>query len=373
MRRLSVLVVITILAATTLQFGCFSSDSDDERGGVSGFLSKAFKKGGSGVPVVVQRVREREVTQKMTMPAILTSSDRVEVRLPNESRIERFFINVGESVRRGTPLFQISKEEFNIQLAQLRAEQKELQANVEKNTYFLRNRDRLLEEGRITTEQYDSLEGEVEKSESDLEEVNAKLTTLEAQTDQTTVDSPIAGVVQSKLESAGGVAAANTPIVTIVRNDPMIVSFRMAGYEANAVKPGISLEVRLTDIPGERFRAQITSIGAELDPDSNTFPVKATISNPQGILKAGMNAFVELEGSRVQRYYVVPTEAVITDRRRNYVFTVDKGVAHRVRVIPREIRGNIAEIVDGLSDGDMVVVKGQDKLSEGTVVDIWRR
>lgn len=368
MRRIAIFIIALICVGMFISAGC----DDEERGGVGGFLTRTFKKGVSGVPVTVVKARQRQHTVRVTMPGILSPSERVEVSLPNDARIERFLVNVGDYVSNGSPLFQISQEDYNIKLAQLRAEQKELQANLEKNTYFLRNRDRLLEEGRITTEQYDALEDEVEKNEDDLENVNSSLTTMEAQAGKTIISSPISGVVQDTLSSAGGVVVANRPIVTIVRNNPMIVNFRLASYEAKNVTPGMEVEIRLADIPGERFKAKVTSIGAELDRESNTFPVKATLLNPRGIIKAGMNAFIELAGSRIQRYYEIPAEAVIVERRRHYVFTVVRGVAHRVRVIPREIRGDVAEIVEGLHDGDLVVVKGQDKLAEGTVVDIWR-
>lgn len=367
MRRVAASIIVVLCSCLFIQGGCSSREE-----GVGGFLSKAFKKGGKAVPVTVQRPRLVEHSVPITVPAILTPSDRIEVRLPHDARIENFFVNVGETVSRGAALFQLSKEDQNLKLAQLRAEQKELQANLEKNTYFLRNRDRLLEEGRITTEQYDNLESEVEKNEDSIERVRTQLASIEGQTGGSTVtSSPIAGVVQSKLSSAGGVAVANTVIVTIVRNDPMVVNFRLGAYEAKTVRKGMGIKVKLADMLGEQFNATIESIGAELDRDTKTFEVKAEMPNPQGIFKAGMNAFVEFSGSERQEYYVIPSSAVIAERRRYYVYTVVQGAAHRVRVIPRRIQGNVAEIAEGLHAGDMVVVKGADKLSEGAVVDIW--
>ena len=367
MHRKSITILATALLAALIYGGCSS-----EEGGVGSFLTKAFKKGGQGVPVTVQKPKLEEQAVSVAVPGIITASDRTDVKLPGNARVETFFVNVGESVKKGTALFQISREDQNLKIAQLRAEQKELQANLEKNTYFYRNRDRLLEEGRITNDQYESLEAEVDRNEDDLERISGQLATLEAQAEGTTVvSSPIAGVVQKKLSSAGGVAVANTPIVSIVRNNPMIVTFRLASYEAKNVRTGMTVEVRVADLRNEQFNATIESVGTELNRDTNTFEVKATLPNPQGIFKAGMNAFVEFSGPETQRYYVVPSSALIIDRRRYYVYTVVQGAAHRVRVIPRNIRGGVVEIAEGLHDNDLVVVKGADKLSEGTMVDIW--
>lgn len=367
MLRKSVIIMTAVLVAAFAYVGCSS-----EEGSVGGFLTKAFKKGGQGVPVTVQKPELEEHAVSVAVPGILTPSDRVDVKLPTNARVETFFVNVGDTVRKGAALFQISREDQNLKIAQLRAEQKELQANFEKNTYFYRNRDRLLEEGRITTEQFESLEAEVDKNEEDLDRVSNQLATLEAQAEgATVVSSPITGVVQNKLSSAGGVAVANTPIVTIVSNNPMVVTFRLASYEAKNVQRGMPAQIRIADLRDEEFVATIESVGTELNRDSNTFEVKATLPNPQGIFKAGMNAFVEFSGPETQRYYVIPASALVIDRRRYYVYTVVQGAAHRVRVIPRNIRAGVVEIAEGLADNDLVVVKGADKLSEGTMVDIW--
>jgi len=367
MRRKSAIIILAAIIAGLVYVGCSS-----EEGGVGGFLTKAFKKGGQGVPVTVQKPKLEEHAVSVAVPGILTSSDRTEVKLPGNARIETFFVNVGETVKKGTALFQISREDQNLKIAQLRAEQKELQANLEKNTYFYRNRDRLLEEGRITTEQFESLEAEVDKNEEDLDRISGQLATLENQAEGATViSSPIAGVIQNKLSSVGGVAVANSPIVTIVRNNPMVVTFRLASYEAKNVRKGMPAQVRIADLRNEEFTATIESVGTELNRDTNSFEVKATLPNPQGIFKAGMNAFVEFSGPEKQRYYVIPASALVIERRRYYIFTVVQGAAHKVRVIPRNIRGGVVEIAEGLADNDLVVVKGADKLSEGTMVDIW--
>lgn len=367
MRRKSAIIIITALAAALVYVSCSS-----EGGGVGGFLTKAFKKGGQGVPVTVQKPKLMEHAVSIAVPGILTPSERVDVKLPGNSRVETFFVNVGDVVKKGTALFQISREDQNLKIAQLRAEQKELQANLEKNTYFYRNRDRLLEEGRITTEQFESLEAEVDKNDEDLERVSNQLSASEAQAEGATViSSPIAGVVQKKLSSAGGVAVANTPIVSIVRNNPMIVTFRLASYEAKNVQKGMPVELRIAAFRNDQFTANVKSIGTELNRDSNTFEVKATLPNPQGIFKAGMNAFVEFSGPEKQRYYVIPASALVIERRRYYIYTVVRGTAHKVRIIPRNIRGGIVEIAEGLHDNDMIVIKGADKLSEGTIVDMW--
>jgi len=97
------------------------------------------------------------------------------------------------------------------------------------------------------------------------------------------------------------------------------------------------------------------------------------ISNPDNIYKIGMMAQVEFDSVEKQKYFSVPEEAVISDSRRYYVFTVSQGVAHKVLVVIKDKKDGRVDIVNGLMDNDLVVVKGNKELQEGSVVDIWRQ
>ena len=363
--KIAVLSASLFFAAVIVASGC----ADEDRG----FLDRVLKGGGSAVPVTVANVVVRERASKIDAPAELTPSDTAEISLPDEVTIERMLVSDGEMVEAGDRLFRISEEDLSTQLAILRADLREAQANLEKNTYFLRNRDRLLDEGRIDRNQYDNLDAEVEANEASVEKTQLQIGQMEDRLANLTITSPVSGAVSGIAASSGLTVPAGRAIMSIVSVNPMIATFKLAAHEATTVKPGMQVGVRLTDVSGERSVGKITSVGTRLDPKTDTFEVKASIPNPTGFLKAGMRADVEFTSSRKQRLYLIPEDALIRERRRYFVFTVIKGVAHKIQVIPSEVRGNRVEIARGLREDDLVVVKGHDKLTEGTVVDIWGR
>lgn len=348
-----------------VSFGCASEET--------GFLDRLLRGEGSAVPVTVANVVVHERASRIDVPAELVPADTTEVTLPDEVTIERMLVSDGEMVEAGDALFRISEEDISTQLAILRADLREAQANLEKNTYFLRNRDRLLDEGRIDRNQYDNLEAEVEANEAAVEKVQLKIGQVEERLATLTVTSPVAGAVSGLTASTGLTVPGGKAILSIVTVNPMIATFKLASHEATAVKPGMEVGVRLTDVGGIRSTGKVTAVGTRLDPKTDTFEVKAQVPNPTAYLKAGMRAEVEFTGTRKQRLYLIPAEALIKERRRYYVFTVIKGVAHKIQVIPNEILGNRVEVARGLREDDLVVVKGHDKLTEGTVVDIWGR
>ena len=162
-------------------------------------------------------------------------------------------------------------------------------------------------------------------------------------------------------------------MVSITQFDPIVAEFELASYESATIRPGAMVDVKLPDLSAENFKGKISKVDSTIDPDDQSFKVWASIPNPKGFLKAGMSAEIQFTTSQKQRFFLIPTEALIRERRRYYVFTVINGVAHRVEVVPKEKRGRKVEIAKGLREDDLVVVKGNDKLTEGTVVDIWGR
>lgn len=363
--KLSRLVALIFLVALT------SSCTEDQRA----WLGRFFKVGvgGNAVPVAVEQVAVQERQGYIVTPATLQPSEQVEVRLPFEAHVERVFVNGGEPVKAGTVLCKLSDEDINLRLASLRAELREVLSNLERSQYFLRNRDRLLEEGRIDRTQYDNLDAEVTTAENTAEKLRTQITQTEAQIGNLTVTSPIAGIVQSKSAAPGLVIPEKQPLFVITRVDPIYVVFALAPYEAKTVRAGMPVTVRFRELPGESVTATVASVGTSINPDTGRFDVVAQIANPAGAYKVGMGAQVEFAGAETQKYFSVPAEAVITDNRRHYVFTVANGLAHKVPVVVREIKNDYAEIIEGLVERDLVIVKGNKQLKEGTVVDIWGR
>lgn len=339
-----------------------------------GFFAKLFRgSGGSAVPVTVESVVAQEKAQDLRIPAVIEPSESVDVTQPEDIVIERVNVAEGDRVNVGDPLFKISEQEQAAKIAKRKLELKDAQTQLEKNSYIMKNRDRLLEEGRIDRTQYDNIETEVRTNETSVEKIQTELSKSEERAGNSVVTSPAAGVVGKIMGGMGTTITAGKPVLSITKVDPVIVSFRLPSVNAGAIKPGASVQVRFSEFGGESQIVKISAVGAELDPKDETFSAKVTLSNPNMRFKVGMRPEVSFTSHEKQRIFIISEEALIKERRGYFVFVVLKGVAHKVQVIPNETRGNRIEILRGLGDEDIVVVKGHDKLTEGTVVDIWGR
>lgn len=357
---IGIIIGIGILVA----FSC-SNEGD-------GFLARILKGSPGGVPVAVESVVAEERQRQFAIPATIEPAESVEVTLPEDAVIERVLVAEGQAVASGAELVRLSEADVTSKLATLRTDLRDAQARLDRDTYFAQNKDRLLAEGRIDQTTYDNIDEETEKDEADLEKIRQDVSKLEERQASPVVTSPIAGVVQRIYAAPGLVAQGGKSIATIGKAETMTITFRLPAAYAAVARAGQTVKVTFPDL-GESASARILSIGTEIDPGDNGFAVRASLANPGGRLKAGMRAQVEVPMAEKQRVHIIPEEALIRERGAVFVYTVDKKIARKVQVIPSETVGTKVEIARGLKDDDIVVVRGQERLSEGTAVDFGKR
>lgn len=336
----------------------------------SGGCAGLFKgSSGIGVPVTVQKVDTRLSSPVVDAVGTLMPSDRADITIPYNAKIEKVFVKEGDQVKAGTPLFKISEEDISSRLTNLRASRREAEAILEKNTYLLKNRERLTEEGKTDAAQ---LEKEVAASEATVDRIRTEIATLERELEKLNITSPISGTVIKQSIYDGSFATANEVLLSIINTNPILVSFPLTADEAGGIQKGTPIEVKIDELGGEIRRAEVTYISPELHQAGKTFDVWASIENSDGTLKAGMRARASFRSAKLHKIFVIPTSALIQKGSHVYVFVVKDGLAKEIKVTPKEITKNQASIIDGLSEDDLVVVKGGSSLQNGTPVDIWR-
>lgn len=328
---------------------------------------------GSDASVTVEPVQMKESSPTVIIAGVLIEHDRVEVKLPHSAKLLEVYVNKGDVVTAGAPLAKLSDEEVNLKLQELRAAKKESEAFIEKNSYLLKNRDKLLEEGKLDKTQYDGLEIESQSNEATLNRIKTDLAVAEYNSAHLQITSPISGIVIEKYASPMMNAADNQLLFVIVNTDPINVSFQLSTNESAGVKTGMPITVAIEELDGKKFEASISYVGTAIQPTANTFDVLASIPNPGNVLKAGMQANAEFTSLVTHKVFAVPSSAIVTRDRDKFVFTVSGGTAHQTKVRIRSIQGGIAEISSGLAENDLIVAKGAQKLQDGSPVEIWRR
>jgi RND family efflux transporter MFP subunit len=171
----------------------------------------------------------------------------------------------------------------------------------------------------------------------------------------------------------GQTVAAGTPVFTIVDLNPVKVRVGVPEAEIAKVRQGAHAEVTAPSLGGRSFKGKVAIIGVASEPASRTYTVKILVPNPGPVLLAGLVAEARIFGPNKVRSLTIPAEAVVPDAQGApmvYVYFPD-----RKRVFARRVEfgmpiGSEVEIRSGVRGDEQVVVVGQQKVREGSLVDI---
>ena len=262
--------------------------------------------------------------------------------------IETLYVDfLGERVEKGQPLFDIyspdlltAQQEYLIALQQ----QKGLNGSARKGD------NRLLDASRtrlaywdLTDEQIAHLEaaGEIQKT--------------------ITIFSPASGVVVKKNALKGHYVKAGEHQYEIADLSTVWVDVDIYEYELPWVHKGMPAEMDLAYTPGKRYSGEVLFIYPYLDPKTRTARLRLSFPNPDDNLKPGMYANVYLQNTLPGERLVVPQEAVIDSGVRKRVFVSRGKGKFEPREVTLGVEGNdyTFEVIDGLEEGDEIVLSGQ--------------
>lgn len=183
---------------------------------------------------------------------------------------------------------------------------------------------------------------------------------------------PYAGYIAKKSVEMGQNVASGVEVVRLVRIDRVKVKVSVPEEEIGDIQTGETAEVSVEALGGRTFCGKVTEKGVEANPLSRTYDVKVMLENMTHELLPGMVCDVSLKTSDLQMpTLMLPAQIVQIDvDNRPFVWTVVHEKAHKVYVSLGNNVGNCVEIIHGLSANDQVIVKGQQKVCEGTRVKI---
>ena len=211
-------------------------------------------------------------------------------------------------------------------------------------------------------------------SEAQMDQLQATLSVNEArvagarsQLNDTIIRAPFAGRVGLRNVSVGSYASPGTVITTLDDTSIIKLDFSVPELFLAALKEGLEIDAGTTAYSGEVFKGKVSSIDSRLDPVSRAVIVRAKIENRDGRLKPGMLMAVKLRRSETPAL-LIPEQALVPEGERKFVFAVRDGMAVKTEVQTGRRRPGEVEILDGVGEGDVVVIEGTQKIREGVAV-----
>jgi HlyD family secretion protein len=193
------------------------------------------------------------------------------------------------------------------------------------------------------------------------------------------VESPLSGTVGRILVDIGSQVFAQTlltsetsqtPVALVVDMDTMKINISLPEKYIPKIKLGQEAKIIVDAYPDEEFLGKISMISPVLDTDTRSASIEITAENKEHRLKSGMFAKVRLSLEKRLSIPVIPQESLMGKGDETYVYVVENNKAVLTKVKADIQQGPYVGIKDGLKGGEMVVILGQQRLSDGAAVRV---
>lgn len=368
------------------------------------------KKPDSGpLSVQVRPVEVREITRVVDSVGTLFPYDETVLSSEVDGKVVSVNVDLGDAVKKGQILVKLSDEEQSYILAQdeatlrsalerlgLKSDQDRLadvrqasevrraQADLSDAQNRAGRAKSLFDQGLMPQADFDAAQIKLKSAQADydqavkavrnlLQEVERAKATVELQRKKlrdTVIAAPFDALVKERNVNAGAFLKANSPLLTLVRIDPIRLKIEIPERLAPWVRIGQIADVRLEAFADRPFTGKIWRISPTVDATKRTFIVEALIDNPRRELKPGSYARARIPTDRRDQVKLVPAAAI------NYVFGSNKAYIVKDQTIEaRDVKlgdrfESQVEIVEGVDPKDILAVTKLNQLDTGVKVKV---
>lgn len=229
---------------------------------------------------------------------------------------------------------------------------------------------------RVAEAQIATSESQVRLAEAQIGTYRAQLGLAQTNLANTRLVAPFAGYIsQRNLDAGAAVSAGSSGTNTSSLGILMVQDIRTVKVQVEVperqiarVVPGIPVRLAVDPYTGEVFTGVVSRVVHALDPRSRTMGVEVDIPNPEGKLKPGMFARVDIVVAKRPGALAIPVEAIRLGDGQPSVVTVKGGAAEFTRIELGVADGGWVEVTKGLGEKDAVVLQGKDLVKAGQKV-----
>ncbi len=308
----------------------------------------------SAIPVEAQKVTVEPIVEKVEAIGTLRANRSVMIRPEIAGLVTQLGFQESAPVAKGAVLYRLDDAIAHAQLEQAQASLALSEQNYNRAISLYRK-------GSGTAMARD-------QATSALDNDRAAVALAQARLAQTVVHAPFAGITGIGKVDVGAYVTAGQDLVSLDDVDRMKIDFDVPERYGRFIAEKERVTLAPDALPGKTFDGRVSVAATRIDPQSRTLGVRAVVPNPEHLLKPGMFTRVTVAVGERRRAIVVPEQAIVPQGNALLVFRVVNGKAVRTEVTLGLREYGRAEIVKGLSPGDVIVTAGQQKIEDGTPV-----
>lgn len=347
--------IVLALLVIGIVSGCGNSDEPASRRPGSGRPTHGPETAPAAVPVETVPVERRSISSFIETNGTLEAENEVDVVSRAAGPIVELLVEEGDFVKKGQRLARLDDLDYRAQL--------EISTVSLEETRLAYERARKLQkEALISTENF-------EQSRAAFKTATARVEANRLLLDYTEIRAPFDGLIVSRYVQFAEQISMNTQMFRISDFDPLLCPIQVPERDLSQLRLGQNAYVTVASFKNRRFAAKVLRISPVVNSTTGTIKVTLNVGTTEQ-LRPGMFARVYVEVDQRPDALVIPKAALSLDSIGDTVYVAEDSVASR-RVVELGFReGDYVEVLSGLEAGEMVVVVGQDGLSDGTPIDL---
>ena len=308
------------------------------------------------IPVEVITAQKKTYAGQLSFTGTFNPVREVSFGAETQGKVKRVYVEEGDYVKAGQLIANIDNELLQVKLQGEEAQLKKAEED-------LRRYENLMK---------DSATSEVQLKQARLNHTLAKtaVKNTREQISKTSIAAPMSGYLTAKNFEEGAIVSPGSPIGTITNIDRLKFSASVPEEQMMQMKVGQNVKVKADIYPDTTFEGLISQIAVKGD-GSHNFKIEAVVENNEEYpLRAGMYGNLMTDTESQVTNFLIPRSALINESGQSTVFLAKNDKAVLTEVTKGNLRGDQVAITSGLEEGNRVVVRGAENLTDGITLQI---
>ena len=370
-----------VLGLALLMCACQNSDSEEK-------IAPPKSKIVEAPTVKVVTVKKGDISVPLVATGTIFPAYESKIGPKTSGTIEIVYVDEGDTVQKGQPLVQLDQQNLLIAVRQGQASVKVAEAQLKeaevKGENLQKERERLahlLTKNVISQQKYDDIDTAYSMAVTGMEVIRAQilssrenLAMAEQKLSDTVIIAPFSGLIVKRFINQGEFVSTMppSPLFLMMNIDTVKTEIGLPEIHIARIHIGNPVDGTVDTYPESIFKGRVSTINPMVDPVSRAFTVKVEIPNKDHRLKPGMFARVTIYPTIHKDALIVPFKSVMKMQDRTVVFVIE-GTTVRVRNIRTGITNEREiEVIDGLGEGEEVVIEGHYGMADNTTVRVER-
>lgn len=290
-----------------------------------------------------------------------------------DGRITDYAIREGQYVQKDQILVRLDTSSLKISLQEAKATYNETAARQRLAANNYKRFHELYSKGIVSLQQLQDAESEKDALLARLSQLESRIDNLEHDISKSLIRAPYDGYISAEHAELGEWLGEGDPVAEIINIDQVDIRVDVPERYSPWIGLDDEVKIKLDAVRDIELKGIVTAFIPQADMQSRTFPARVRVDNKEHTIKSGMSARVLFEIGEKRDVTMVSKDAIVLRTGEYLVFIIEDGEARPVNVDTGLARGDMIEVIGDIVPGQIVVVRGNERLRSGQKVNILNK